>query len=141
MKRLSLILALAMLGVLAVAPVAQAAPSTVFTGEWTATDRGDGSTEHLVIQGGTRVQIVYVDEVATSVCADQASAAFTSLLTGVVDGDTLNAGFAVVKCGRTTIFTRAAGFGVTWVFDPGDDAADPSDDTLTDDFGDIWHRA
>ncbi len=140
MKRLSIVLALAMLGVLATAPAAQAAPSTVFTGQWIATDHGDGSTEHLYVQGGDRPQIVYTDEIATSACAEQASATFTSILVGHVDGDTLNAGFVVAKCGNKTIFSRADGFGVTWEFDAGADAADPSDDTLVDNFGDTYFR-
>lgn len=141
MKRLSIMIALAMLVVLVTAPVVQAAPSTVFTGEWTSIDRGDGSTQHLFVKGGTRPQIVYIDEVATAACAGQDVATFTSLLIGFVDGATLNAGFAVAKCGSSTILTRADRFSNTWVFDAGTDAGDPSDDTLLDEFGDTWHRA
>ena len=113
----------------------------MFTGEWTSIDSGDGSTQHLSIQGGTRPQIVYIDEVASSACEGQDVATFTAILTGFVDDDTLDAGFVVAKCGARNVLTRANRFGVTYLFDAGADAADPSDDTLLDDFGDIWHRA
>jgi hypothetical protein len=121
-------------------PTVQAAPSTVFSGEWTAIDHGDGSRMHLSVYGGTRPQIVFTDEVATTTCEGRDSSFFTGLLTGYVDGDTLDAAFVVVKCGQKTIFTRAHRFTVSWAFDDGANAADPSDDTLLDSFGDTWSR-
>jgi len=139
MRRLSLMLALALLGLLGAAPAVQAAPSSVFTGEWSAEDHVDLSTMHLIVGPGSRPQILWIDEVATSACAGQDVETFTSLLKGFVDGDTLNATFIVAKCGPVTIFTRANAFDESWVLDDQGDT-DPANDTLEDNFGDIWSR-
>jgi hypothetical protein len=136
MRRLSVVLALALLGLLGAAPAVQAAPSSVFTGEWIATDRGDASTEHLVVGPGPRPQILFTDEEATGgVCDGIDSKYFTSLLTGSNDGDTLNATFVVAKCGHVTVIRRDAfgAFPVSWTL--------LADGTLLDSFGDTWSRA
>jgi nitrous oxide reductase accessory protein NosL len=116
MKRVSLMLALAMLALLAAAPAVQAAPSSVFSGEWKATD-GDGSKMHLTVGPGPNPQILYIDEHATGgICAGQDTDHFTGLVKGSVDGDTLSATFVVVKCGYVTVWLRphARDYVVTW---------------------------
>lgn len=134
MKRLSLALALVALGLLAVAPAVQAAPSTAFTGDWIGQDPpepdGDGSTLHLHIYGGTRPQIVFIDEYASRACDGQDVTVFTSLLRGSVQGDTLSATFNVAKCGPRTL-TFLTGQSFEWVLDDQGDG-DPSNDTLWD---------
>ncbi len=141
MKRASLMLALAMLGLLAAAPAVQAAPSTAFTGEWAAidideNDVGDGSLMHLIVGPGARPQILFIDEKATGgVCGGQASEYFTSLVRGSVDGDVLSGTFIVAKCGHVTVLMRpfVRDFALSWTL--------VDHDTLMDGFGVIWTRA
>lgn len=135
MKRVSRMLALAMLGLLTAAPAVQGAPSTAFSGNWIATDSGDGSTEHLVVGPGHRPQIRFIDEQATSgVCDGLASDYFTSLVRGSVDGDSLNGTFVLAKCGHVTVFVRpqVRDFALSWALQ--------GDGTLVDAFGDVWTR-
>ena len=134
MKRLSLLLSLAVLGLLVAVPAVQAAPSSVFTGEWTATDtNGDNSTLHLFVGPGPHPMIWYSDEVASQACADFDNQYFTSKLTGTYDGSTLSGQFVVIKCGPVTTGRRDHGdFRLTWwPIDGG---------MLEDNFGEIWHR-
>ena len=135
MKRVSLMVALAMLGLLAAAPAVQAAPSTAFTGEWIATDSGDGSTEHLVVGPGAHPQVLFIDQRATGgVCEEQASDYFTSLVRGSVDENELNGTFILAKCGSATVITRdvRGDFPLSWTLQ--------TDGTLIDTFGDVWER-
>lgn len=134
MRRLLLVLALVALGLLAVAPAVQAAPSTAFTGEWIGQDPpepdGDGSTLHLQVYGGDRPRIVFIDEYASRACAGQDVTVFTSLLRGSVDGDMLSATFSVAKCGPRTL-TFLTGESYWWELDDQGDN-NPSNDTLWD---------
>lgn len=135
MKRASLLLALAMLWLLAAVPAVHAAPSTAFTGNWIATDGGDGSTEHLVVGPGDRPQILFIDEHATGgLCDGLASDYFTSLVRGSVDGDTLTGTFVVAKCGHVSVLLRpfVRDFVLDWTLQ--------ADGTLVDGFGDVWTR-
>lgn len=135
MKRASLLLALSMLWLFAAAPAVQAAPATAFTGNWIATDGGDGSTEHLVVGPGDRPQILFIDEHATGgLCDGLASDYFTSLVRGSVDGDSLNGTFVLAKCGQVTVLQRpfVRDFALSWTLQ--------SDGTLLDAFGDVWTR-
>jgi hypothetical protein len=135
MKRVFLMLALAMLGLLAAAPAVQAAPSTAFTGEWTATDSGDGSDMHLIVGPGPLPQILFIDEEATGgVCDGQASEYFTSVVRGSVDGNSLDGTFIFAKCGHVTVFMRpfVRDFALSWTLQ--------NDGTLVDGFGDTWSR-
>ena len=135
MKRVSLMLALAVLGLLAAAPVVQAGSSTAFTGEWTATDHSDGSDMHLTVGPGSLPQILFIDEEATGgVCDGQGSEYFTSVVRGSVDGDSLNGTFVFAKCGHVTVFMRpfVRDFALSWTLQ--------SDGTLLDGFGDTWTR-
>ena len=134
MRRLSPVLALALLGLLGAAPAVEAAKPSAFAGEWTAIDQGDGSTEHLYVSDGTSPRIVYTDEVATSACPPEGSLFFNARLLGSIDGDTLYGSFVVVKCGNKTNVTRpqVSGFLLTWTRQ--------ADGSLVDLFGDIWTR-
>ena len=140
MKRVSLMLALAILGLLAAAPAVQAGPSSGFTGEWTAIDKdasgvGDGSLIHLIVGPGANPQILFVDEKATGgICRDQASDYFTSLVKGRVADDLLSGTFVVVKCGTATALIRPAAreFALEWTL--------LGNDTLVDGFGVTWTR-
>lgn len=142
MRRISLILTVALLGLLVTAPAVQAAPSTAFTGEWIGQDPaspdGDGSTVHLYVYGGSRPQIVFIDEFGT-ICVNNGASTtvFASLLSGFVDGNTLYGRFNVAKCGSLTL--RFLTGEIAWweLSDAGD--SDPSNDTLWDGFV-TWSR-
>lgn len=134
MRRLSLVLALALLGLLGAAPAVRAAAPSAFAGEWTSIDQGDGSTQHLYVSDGTSPRIVYTDEVASTACPPEGSLFFDARLLGSIDGDTLYGSFVVVKCGNKINVTRpqANGFLLTWTRQ--------DDGSLVDLFGDIWTR-
>ena len=137
MKRLGGIASLAMLASLVGASVVNAAPSSPFTGSWTAIDPVDGSTQYMRIQGGASVQIWYVDEYATT-CAEigASTPVFTGVLTGRVTGNELNAWFKSAGCGSTLVLR--AGYFFVWTFE-----YDPNTDTLwgaIDDGPATWTR-
>jgi hypothetical protein len=144
MRRLSLLVAIAILtGLLSAPAVLAAGPSTAFSGEWIGQDpappRGDGSTVHLSIKGGTDVQITFVDDFGT-ICVDEGSpvTVFTSRLDGSVEGNVLTATFRWAKCGPLSL-----GFltGATAVYELNvRNPNTPADDTLWDGFV-LWHRA
>lgn len=135
MKRLSVAFSFALVGLLMLAPLVQAArSSTPFTGEWIGQDPcnpGDCSTVHLYVSAGDRPGIVFTDEYGT-VCVinDAPSVFFTALLSGLVDGDTLWGRFNVAKCGSLTL-RFLTGEIASWVLDENGNS-DPSDDTLFD---------
>lgn len=122
MKRLGLIMTAAMVVSLIAAPAVAAAPSTGFTGSWVGIDPVDGSTQHLYIQGGTNVQILYVDEFGT-VCAriGASTTVFTAVLTGTVSGDVLQARFKAARCGSSIVLNGSDFFSWTFVYDPSTD--------------------
>ncbi|HJW20924.1 MAG TPA: hypothetical protein VJ506_00695 [Candidatus Limnocylindrales bacterium] len=139
MKRLGLVVAAALLGAMIAAPAVDAAPSTGFTGSWVGIDPVDGSTQHLYIQGGANVQVLYVDEFGT-VCAriGAPTTVFTGVLTGsVFNGDVMVATFKAAGCGPKILLSGSDKF--SWIF-----LYDSSTDTL---FGAIndgpttWSRA
>ncbi len=121
---------LALLGMLVAAPTVQAAPSP-FTGLWISTDL-DGSTQHLMVSGGTDVHVTYVDDFGT-VCvnAGASSTVFRGSSTGTVSGNTLTATFVSARCGDTWL---SGTVGTTWVW-----TYDPSTDTIFDGVV-TWHR-
>jgi hypothetical protein len=128
---------------LAAAPVQATPPTTPFTGTWTGQDPappdGDGSTVHLVIKGESNTVIEFTDELGT-VCLNVGSPVteFTSLLTGRVDGSTLDATFRSARCGPV-VLRFLLGHGASWELDDGGND-DPADDTLFD--GSVlWSRA
>jgi hypothetical protein len=111
------------------APSAMAA-SGGLAGRWTSVDT-DGSHQTLDIRGsGSRAYaVVYVDDSATSVCGG-APARISG--PGYVDGDSLVAvGVLVCLPGGNVLRERLA-IGYQY---------DAATDTLTDDFGILWHRA
>ncbi len=139
MRRFVLLLPLALLGLLVTAPAAQAGrPTSAFSGHWQAIDPIDGSNLDAYISRGTNAQIVYTDDLASETCAGSSSPVFTSFLTGTIDGDHLNSTMRVAKCGNVNL--HFSGFTITWTLDDRG-SADPSDDTLTNDFGETFDRA
>lgn len=143
MKRISLLLTLALLGLLVTAPAVQAAPPTSpFAGTWYGHDPappdGDGSLLQLDISGGTKAQIVFTDYFGT-ICVNFGSpvTVFTALLIGIVDGTTLDATWVHARCGPVSFsFLR----GGTATFEYSDNGtATPGDDTLFDGFT-TWTR-
>jgi hypothetical protein len=137
MRRLGLVAAAALVGALVAVPAAQAAPSSPFTGSWVGIDPVDGSTQHLYIQGGTTVQILYVDEFG-SVCERMGAPTdvFTAVLTGTVSGDELDAWFKAAGCGPVVVLTAASFFSWTFFYNS-------STDTLWGAINDgptTWHR-
>lgn len=139
MKRASLITVLAMLGLLVTAPAVQAAgPTSPFSGHWEATDPIDGSNLDAFISGGDHVQILYTDDGATEACADSSDQAFTSFLTGTIDGDELFSTMRWASCGTDHLFFT--GFTIDWTLDDQGDA-DPSNDVLTNSLNEVYSRA
>jgi hypothetical protein len=133
-----------LLGMIVAAPAVQAAPpSTPFSGAWIGQDppppAGDGSTVHLIVEGGENARIVFTDEFG-SVCLNEGAPVtfFWSFLTGKVDGDTLNARFKLAKCG-THVVGFLVGLPYSLAYDD-NETLDPSDDTLLDSEGVLWHR-
>lgn len=130
------VLTLGLLMVMAAIPAVSAAPPpTPFNGTWIGNDpappNGDGSTVHLIIEGGTQVRVTFTDELG-SVCVNQGASVtfFTSFLTGSVSGDTLEATFRKAKCGSLVLqFLLGEPF-TLWYDDMGN--SDPGDDVLWD---------
>lgn len=135
MRRI-VVLLLGVLMLMMTIPAADAAPrSTPFNGTWIGHDPappdGDGSTVHLKIEGGTRVQVTYTDEFG-SICVNEGASVtfFRSFLTGRVSGTILNAVFRKAKCGSDVI-GFLIGEQITWEYDDMG-TANPADDTLWD---------
>jgi hypothetical protein len=123
---------------LVIAPAALAArPSTGLTGSWEAIDPVDGSNLGADISGATTTQIVYTDDDATQACEGASTPSFTSLLIGTVDGDVMLTTMAVAKCGTQPLGFH--GLFISWELDDGGNA-DPSDDVLTNSFGEEFTR-
>ena len=140
MKRVSL-LVVALLGLLVAAPAVQAAPPTsAFTGHWEAVDPFDGSNLEAIFFGGSSagIQILYTDDGAPGTCGDESNQFFTSFLTARIDGNELSSTMRWARCG--TVNLHFAGFEITWTLDDQGDA-DPSNDVVTNSFGEIFSRA
>ena len=137
MKRAHLLAVVAALGLLVMAPAVQAAPSNPFNGHWQGTDPGDKSTLDAFISGGSKVQITYTDDVATSACEGAADQSFTSFLTGTIDGNVVNSTMKWAKCGSAPL--NFNGFQISWTLnDHGN--ANTADDVLTNSFGETFRR-
>ena len=142
MKRVSLFAVVALLALLAAAPAVQAAaPTSAFTGHWEAEDPLDGSDLDVFFFGGNgaQMQILYTDAGAPFTCGDPSNQFFTSFLTGRIDGNDLSSTMRWARCG-TVHLGDFAGFELTWTLDDQGDA-DPSNDIVTNDFGEIFTRA
>jgi hypothetical protein len=138
-RRALLLTVLAMLGLLVRAPAVQAGPPTSpLSGHWEATDPLDGSDLDAFISGGSHPQILYTDDEATGACGELSDQAFTSFLTGTVDGDDLNSTMRWARCGTVHLFF--AGLAISWTIDDQGDA-DPSNDVLSNSFEEIYTRA
>jgi hypothetical protein len=136
MKRNSAIITLALLGLLISAQVVQAAPaSSPFDGTWIGDEplppAGDGSTYHLVVKGGSNLQIDFEDEFSTP-CFDAGATDmwFTGAMRGTASGNTLTATFRSAKCGHMAL-TAWKGTSHTWTMD-NKGTTNPADDTLSD---------
>jgi hypothetical protein len=139
MKRVSLLAVVAFLGLLVAAPVVQAAPpTTAFTGHWEAVDPLDGSNLDASFFGGNSVQILYTDDGAPVTCGDPSNQFFTSLMIGKVDGSEVSSTIRWARCG--TVNLHFNGFEIAWNLDDQGDA-DPSNDVLTNSFGETFSRA
>jgi hypothetical protein len=139
MKRVSLLAVVALLGLLVAAPVVQAAPPTsAFTGQWEAVDPLDGSNLDAQFFGTNSVRILYTDEGAPVTCADPSNQFFTSLMIGTVDGSDVSSTIRWARCGAVNLHFN--GFDITWNLDDQGDA-DPSNDVLTNSFGETFSRA
>lgn len=136
MRRLPLLLAMALVILLTAAPVAQAAPPNPFIGAWTGNDPvdpdGDGSTVYMTISGGTTARIMFTDTFGT-ICVNDGSPTlvFSSTLVGTVSGNELEFVFTKARCGPV-FFDFIVGSSGLLVYDP---ATDTIDDGLV-----IWHR-
>jgi hypothetical protein len=137
MKRISVIITVVALGLLATAPVVQAAaPSTQFSGSWIGHEPvapfGDGSTVYLEVRGGDRPRLDFQDNWGT-VCYNLDPTGdlwFSSSLNGTVSDTTLTGTFKSASCGHVRL-TSWKGQTHTWTLDTLGNA-DPSDDTLWD---------
>lgn len=137
------VLVLGLVMVMAAIPAASAAPApTPFNGTWIGSDPappdGDGSTVHLIIEGGTQVRVTFTDEYG-SICVNQGASVtfFASFLTGSVSGDTLEATFRMAKCGSHVVKFLLGESATYWYDDMG--TSDPADDELWDGFV-LWSR-
>jgi hypothetical protein len=132
MKRNSFVVTLASLAMLVTASAVQAAPpSSAFSGSWIGIDPVDGSTEYLVVNGGSNARIDYQDSYAQA-CWDAGSTDywFSSDLRGDVSDITMSGVFKSAKCGHVQL-SGMKGLSMVWTFSPGA-TADPADDTLFD---------
>lgn len=144
MKRKTFGVTLATLTMLVMASAAQAgSPSTPFSGTWMGDDPpvtagGDGSTNHLVVKGGSNARVDFQDEFGT-VCWDNGATDFwfSSTLSASVSGNTMTGVFKSAKCGHLSL-TFMKGQVHTWTFDD-HGTASPADDTLWDGYV-TWHR-
>ena len=131
MKRNSFVIPLALLALLATASAVQAAPpSTAFNGSWIGVDPVDGSTEYLVVNGGSNARIDYQDSFALA-CWTAGSTDFwlSTDLRGSVSGSTMTGVFKSAKCGHLDLGWK--GLSMSWTLDDHGNV-DPADDTMSD---------
>lgn len=135
MKRNSIVTTLALLALLATASAVQAAPpSSPFSGTWLGQDTlppfGDGSMEHLVVNGGGSPRVDYQDEFGAVCEANGATDYwFSSDLRATVNGNRMTGVFKSARCGHLSL-TWMKGQSMSWTFDA--HGAGPADDTLSD---------
>jgi hypothetical protein len=140
MKRNSFVVILALLAMLATASAVQAAPpSSPFSGEWIGTDPFDGSTEHLVVNGGDSPRVAYDDETFQA-CGTAGSTDFwlSTDLRGTVVGITMTGVFKSAKCGHVAL-SSWKGQSMVWMFNDNGTPGVAADDTLSDTVV-IWRR-
>lgn len=106
------------------------AASGPLAGTWVSVD-SDGSNQTLDIRGSGRraYAMTYFDESATSACEGNPARLSGP---GFVDGDHIRHSGPVVCLPGGNVFESR--FSVSYHYDAGTD-------TLTDDFGIVWHRA
>ena len=122
MRRLGLAIAMIALTSMLWAPAASAAPRSPFEGAWSSTDPVDGSTQHLYVTGGSKVQMTYVDEYGTTCLEIGApTLVFTGNLTGRSQGDELIAWFKQGGCGPVLVINASIHFAWTFHYDAATD--------------------
>lgn len=122
MRKLGLVGIAVLLCAVVAVPIVEAAPSSPVEGSWTSIDPVDGSIQHLSIQGGTNLQIQYIDEYGTT-CADIGAPTnvFTGVLVGTFSDNKLVARFNSGRCGSRLVLRAADGFAWFFEYDPGTD--------------------
>jgi hypothetical protein len=121
------------------APAVHAAPPTsAFAGSWEAIDPADGSNLSLDIHANNTAQIRYADDEANTACDGQSSLVFTSFLLGRIEGDEMGSIMLYAKCGDRPVPFR--GLFIGWELSDQADS-DPSNDVLTNNFGETYTRA
>ncbi|HEV8282533.1 MAG TPA: hypothetical protein VGQ02_11775 [Candidatus Limnocylindrales bacterium] len=102
---------------------------SVFAGTWVSIDF-DGSTQALVVSGGTSPRVTFEDFYASSCDLNGSPAThWVSAGQGTVDGNTMSVDFHKSGCG---VFSIGA-YSDVWFYDP-------ATDTLTDSVGITWSR-
>jgi hypothetical protein len=122
MRRLGLAILTVVISAMLGMATASAATRSPFEGTWSSIDPVDGSTQHLSINGGSNVQLTYVDEYGTT-CVDIAAptVVFTGRLTGSVQGDDLFAVFKQGACGNVHVLGADIKFAWTFHYDAATD--------------------
>lgn len=136
MHRVALLVVTAMVALLTTAPAVLAAPPSAFTGHWEAIDPAGGSNlDAYILVGGN---IFLTDDRAETACAGLSNQAFTSFLTSTIfDGNEMDSTMRWARCGTVNRFF--GGFQIAWFLNDLNDA-DPSNDILTNEFGEIYSR-
>lgn len=137
MWRVTMILTSGLLMVLLGGPGLASAGHVPFEGSWVAVDDFDGSNMTLEItrRSGHSFDVVLVDEGA-SICGwdpENPSPGFEATVTGTGGGgrNVLSGAYSTLVCADgSTLF----GFRFSFTYDP-------DTDTLTEFFGQVWHRA
>jgi hypothetical protein len=139
MRRVATLLISPVLVLLLTAPAVLAAQTSAFAGHWEAIDPLDGSELDAHIFGGAPVlRIVYTDQGAPVTCDGSGTPIFESFNTAIVDGDDFVSTMRVAMCG--TLNLHFTGLQIEWSLDDqGND--DPSDDVITNSFGEFFTRA
>ena len=121
------------------ASVVLAGQTSPFAGHWEATDPLDGSELDAYISGGApMLRIVYTDQGAPVTCGGSGTTVFNSFNTAVVDGNDFLSTMRVAICG--TLNLHFTGLQLEWSLDDQGNE-DPSDDVITNSFGEVFTRA
>jgi hypothetical protein len=127
MRRLALAVVVAALTALTLAPAATATDNP-FAGVWISIDRFDGSTQRLVVSGGSAPAVTYQDSYANT-CAVNGSRSthWVANGRGAIQEEGMAVDFTVAGCGSY----RWDGYPAWYFFDSG---------TLYDNFENAWYR-
>ena len=119
MRRLGLALLTVVVSAMVGAATVSASAPSPFEGTWSSVDPVDGSTQHLSINGGSNVQLTYVDEYGTTCeLIGAPTMVFTGRLTGSIQVNDLFAVFKQGACGNVHVLGANIQFGWTFEYDP-----------------------